>query len=124
QTWDNCWSSNNTLTLSLNGSSSTLIKDDTTGVYHPQNDANERVEYLTGAPNGAQNGEYWRITTPDGTQYYFGQNQLPGWASGNPTTNSVWTEPVFATASGQPCYNATFANSWCQQAAYRWNLDY
>jgi RHS repeat-associated protein len=124
KTWDSCWSSENTLTLSLGGSSSTLIKDDATGTYHPQSDANERVEYLTGADNGAHNGEYWRITAPDGTQYYFGQHKLPGWTSTtNPVTNSVWTSPVFATASGQPCYNATWANSWCQQA-YRWNLDY
>ncbi|WP_308288877.1 RHS repeat domain-containing protein [Streptomyces humicola] len=123
QTWDNCWSNNNTLTLSLNGTATTLIKDDSTGTWHPQNDSNERVQYEMGASNGAQNGEYWVVTTPDGTQYYFGENQLPGYASGDTTTNSVWTEPVYATASGEPCYNSTFANSWCQQA-YRWNLDY
>jgi RHS repeat-associated protein len=123
QTWDNCWSSNNQLTLSLNGQTSTLIKDDKTGAYHPANDAAERVQYETGAANGAQNGEYWVITTTDGTQYFFGLNHLPGWASGDAATSSVWTEPVYATASGQPCYNATWALSWCQQA-YRWNLDY
>lgn len=123
KTQDNCWSSDNQLTLSLNGQTSTLVKDDTSGHYHPQGDANERVEYLTGAANGAQSGEYFRVTTADGTQYTFGLNELPGWASGKATTNSVWTEPVYATASGQPCYNATFADSWCQQA-YRWNLDY
>ncbi|HUZ37143.1 MAG TPA: hypothetical protein VMV17_12515, partial [Streptosporangiaceae bacterium] len=123
QTWDNCWSSNNTLTLSLNGATSILVKDDTTGAYHPMNDSAERVQYETGAVNGAQNGEYWVVTTTDGTQYYFGLDEMPGWASGDTKTNSVWTEPVFATASGQPCYNATWASSWCQQA-YRWNLDY
>jgi RHS repeat-associated protein len=123
RTWDNCWSSNNQLTLSLNGQTSTLVKDDKTGAYHPEDDNNERVQYETGAANGAQNGEYWVITTTDGTQYFFGLNHLPGWASGDATTNSVWTEPVYATASGQPCYNATWSSSWCQQA-YRWNLDY
>ncbi|WP_329134559.1 polymorphic toxin-type HINT domain-containing protein [Streptomyces sp. NBC_01476] len=123
KTEDNCWSDSNTLTMSLAGQSSTLIKDDTTGDWHPQDDANERIQYETGAVNGAQNGEYWVVTTDDGTQYYFGRNQLPGYASGDTATNSVWTEPVYATKSGQPCYNATFANSWCQQA-YRWNLDY
>ncbi|MER6266107.1 hypothetical protein [Streptomyces sp900105755] len=123
KTQDNCWSGNNTITLSLGGQSTTLVKDDVTGDWHAQNDSDERVQYKTGATNGAQSGEYWIVTTDDGTQYYFGQNQLPGYASGNTATNSVWTEPVYATASGQPCYNATFANSWCQQA-YRWNLDY
>ncbi|TVT11304.1 RHS repeat-associated core domain-containing protein [Amycolatopsis bartoniae] len=122
KTYDNCWA-NNTLTLSLNGHASTLVKDDATGTYHPQDDSGERVQYLTGAANGAFNGEHFVVTTTDGTQYFFGLNQLPGWASGNPVTNSVWTEPVFATAADQPCYNSTFANAWCQQA-YRWNLDY
>lgn len=123
QTWDDCWSANNSLTLSLNGTSTTLVKDDTTGAWHAQNDANEKIEHLTGASNADNDGEYWRITTDDGTQYYFGLNQLPGYASGDATTKSAWTEPVYATASGQPCYNATFADSWCQQA-WRWNLDY
>ncbi|WP_405584963.1 RHS repeat-associated core domain-containing protein [Streptomyces sp. NBC_01190] len=123
KTEDNCWSDSNTLTLSLAGRSSVLIKDDTTGEYHAKDDANERIDFKSGAVNGAHNGEYWVVTTDDGTQYYFGLNQLPGYASGGTTTNSVWTEPVYATGSTQPCYNATFANSWCQQA-YRWNLDY
>lgn len=70
-----------------------------------------------------QGNEQFVVTTTDGTQYYFGLNQLPGWTSGIPTTNSVWTEPVYATAADQPCYNATFAASSCPQA-YRWNLDY
>ncbi|WP_330268436.1 RHS repeat-associated core domain-containing protein [Streptomyces griseorubiginosus] len=123
KTRDYCWSDDNQLTLSLNGQTSTLVKDDKTGTYHPAGDSAEKVEYLTGAANGAQNGEYFRVTTDDGTQYTFGLDELPGWASGNTKTNSVLTEPVYATASGQPCYNATFSNSWCQQA-YRWNLDY
>ena len=123
KTEDQCWSDSNTLTLSLAGKSSILIKDDASGAWHPQDDADERIQFKTGAVNGAQNGEYWIVTTDDGTQYYFGLNQLPGFATGDTATNSVDTEPVFATASGQPCYNATFANSWCQQA-YRWNLDY
>ncbi|MFC4033368.1 RHS repeat-associated core domain-containing protein [Streptomyces polygonati] len=123
KTWDSCWSADNQLTLSLNGNTTTLIKDDTSGTYRAQGDSDERVERLTGATNGAQGGEYFRVTTPDGTQYTFGLNRLPGWASGNTTTNSVLTEPVYATASGQPCYNATWASSWCQQG-YRWMLDY
>jgi RHS repeat-associated protein len=123
QTYDNCWSSNNQLTLDLNGQATTLIKDDSTGTYQAQNDSNERIQYETGAVNGAQNGEYWVVTTSDGTQYYFGENELPGYASGDATTNSVDTEPIYAATSGQPCYNATFSSSHCEQA-YRWNLDY
>ncbi|GAA5197390.1 RHS repeat-associated core domain-containing protein [Rugosimonospora acidiphila] len=127
KTGDSCWSdSANTLTMSLGSSSSQLVKDDKTGIYHPQNDTNEKVELLSGAPNGAYNGEYWRITTADGIQYYFGKNQLPGYASGDTATNSVYTEPVFFTSQvtgRESCYNATFVKSFCQDA-YRWNLDY
>ncbi|MFC0432206.1 RHS repeat-associated core domain-containing protein [Kutzneria buriramensis] len=126
KTPDNCWSDNNTLTLSLNGSTSALIKDDATGTYVAQNDPSQRVQYQTGASNGAQNGEYFTVTTTDGTQYVFGQNHLPGVDPGDQKstpTNSVWTEPVYATAANQPCYNATFSASHCMQA-YRWNLDY
>jgi RHS repeat-associated protein len=126
KTADNCWSDNNTLTMSLNGSTSVLIKDDATGDYRAQNDPNDKVQYQTGASNGAQNGEHFTITTTDGTQYAFGLNHLPGVDPGDARstpTNSVWTEPIYATAANQPCYNATFANSHCMQA-YRWNLDY
>jgi RHS repeat-associated protein len=123
KTGDTCWSANNTLTLSLNGQSSTLIQG-SDGSYHPQGDPHERVQYETGAINGAQSGEYFVVTTDDGTQYYFGLNQLPGWTdSSDATTNSVWTEPVYSPVAGQPCYNASFAKSVCTQA-YRWDLDY
>ncbi|NED32461.1 RHS repeat-associated core domain-containing protein, partial [Streptomyces sp. SID8499] len=123
KTWDNCWSENNQLTLSLNGTTTRIIKDDTTGTYRAQGDTDEKIQYLTGASNGVQSGEYFRVTTPNGTQYTFGLNHLPGYASGDTATNSVLTEPVYATASGQPCYNASFSSSWCQQG-YRWMLDY
>jgi RHS repeat-associated protein len=124
KTEDNCWSAKNSVTISLNGQNTTLIKDDTSGEWHPQDDNAERVQLLTGASNGAYSGEYWVVTDAHGVKYYFGKNQLPGYATGSTATNSVWTEPVFATASGQPCYNATFSNSYCANMAYRWNLDY
>jgi RHS repeat-associated protein len=125
KTGDTCWSDNTTLTLSLSGQTNLLIKDDTTGEYHPQADSGVRVQALTGAANGAQDGEHFVVTTTDGTQYFFGENQLPGWQAGNATTNSVLTEPVYATKPGQPCYNADFSKSKCDKNyGYRWNLDY
>jgi RHS repeat-associated protein len=123
RTGDSCWNSEDTVTLSLGGHASTLVHDAATGAWRPQTDDGERVQLLTGAGNGAHNGEYWVVTTADGTRYYFGLNQLPGFTSGSQQTNSAWTVPVFATSSGQPCYSATFASSWCDQA-WRWNLDY
>jgi len=124
---DLCWKTDNA-TVSFAGHSGQLIKDSTSGQWRLQSDDNSRVEHLVGTANGcASNGTYdtdcWRITTTDGTQYYFGLNQLPGWASGKPTTNSAWTVPVFGNDSGEPCHASTFAASSCVQA-WRWNLDY
>ncbi|MGW5723225.1 RHS repeat-associated core domain-containing protein [Amycolatopsis sp. NPDC003865] len=122
KTYDQCWATDNA-TLSLGGSTTDLVKDTATGAWHPRRDDGSKVEKLTGATNGALNGEHWKITTSDGTQYFFGLNRLPGWGAGNPETQSVFTAPVFGNNDNEPCHQQDFANSWCQQA-YRWNLDY
>ena len=72
RTW--CWAYDNA-TMSLNGKSTELIRDDATGVWKPKDDDGSKVEKLTGAVNGddgdsGDKGEHWRITTTDGTQYY------------------------------------------------------
>jgi RHS repeat-associated protein len=120
---DFCDSSNDTTTLSLNGQDTTLVLDDSSGTWHAEADGDESISYQTGTSNGTHDGGYWVVTEPDGTSYYFGRNELPEYAAGDAKTNSAWTMPVFATSSGQPCYNATFADSSCPQA-WRWNLDY
>ncbi|MFG3505586.1 polymorphic toxin type 43 domain-containing protein [Streptomyces sp. NPDC047821] len=130
---DLCWYNDNA-TLSLGGKSTELVYDSTRG-WHPASDSGEKVEKLTGASNPDKGtagvdgvGEHWRVTTTDGTQYYFGLNKLPGWRDNgidpdDAVTNSTWTVPVFGNQSGEPCYNASFAAAWCQQA-WRWQLDY
>jgi RHS repeat-associated protein len=130
QTGDFCWSTNDTVTLELNGMTTTLVQDSSTGTWHPESDNGERVQYVTrgsncstGTVNGTSDGGYWVITTTDGTQYYFGLNELPNYGSGDAQTNSTWTMPVFATSSGQACYSSTWADSYGPQA-WRWNLDY
>ncbi|MFS4093357.1 HYD1 signature containing ADP-ribosyltransferase family protein [Streptomyces sp. AF1A] len=124
KTSDECWSDTaQTLTLSLGGSSNTLVHDDKTGTWHPQDDNGEKVEIKTDTVNDDNDHEYFVVTTADGTRYYFGLNRLPGWATGNATTNSVFTTPVYGNDTGEPCHASTFAASWCQQG-YRWNLDY
>nr|WP_184286692.1 RHS repeat-associated core domain-containing protein [Nocardiopsis algeriensis] len=120
-TGDLCWNTDN-VTLSMSGHSGALVKHED-GTYRLTNDDGTKVERLTGATNGAHSGEYWKVTTPDGTQYFFGRNRLPGWSSGDPETKSAQTMPVYAAKSGQPCYDPNFSESWCQQA-YKWNLDY
>lgn len=128
KTDDLCWGTYNA-TLTMSGHGGELIRDDATGKYRLRNDDGTRVELLTGASNGDNNGEYWRVTTDDGTQYFFGLNRLPGWTSGKSETGSTWTVPVFGNNPGvspqpdEPCYNATFANAYCDQA-WQWNLDY
>ncbi|MFE3327796.1 RHS repeat domain-containing protein [Streptomyces sp. NPDC059176] len=130
---DLCWFNNNA-TLSLSGKSTELVYEPSKG-WHPVNDSGEKIEKLTGAANNDKGtagvdgeGEHWKVTTSDGTQYFFGLNRLPGWrdngtAADDPVTNSTWTVPVFGNHSGEPCYNASFASGWCQQA-WRWQLDY
>ncbi|MCL2585501.1 MAG: hypothetical protein FWE35_23935, partial [Streptosporangiales bacterium] len=90
---DMCYSQqDDSTTLNLNGSSTTLVYSGTstssdgtvTETYKAQSDGNELVQLISGA-TGASNGtgpdggpgssegdgEYWKITEPDGTQYYF-----------------------------------------------------
>lgn len=118
QTQDLCWAGQ-IVTMNLGGVSTPLVRDDATGAWHPANDSGQRVE-LVGAGSGGYTNEYWRITATDGIQYYFGRQSLPGAPQ---STNSTWTEPVYAGRSTDPCYNATFSLSRCTQA-WRWNLDF
>ena len=118
KTGDLCWKSDNA-TLSLGSHSSELLWDDAQNEWKLRKDDGSRIERLTGASNGARNGEHWRLTTADGTQYYFGLNP-PAYAT--TPTNSVDTVPVFGNHDGEPCHQAAFAASYCQQA-WRWNVD-
>ncbi|MFD8756718.1 polymorphic toxin-type HINT domain-containing protein [Kitasatospora sp. NPDC059577] len=125
---DLCWGGQNA-TLSLSGHSGAIVRDDDTGTWHLAIDDGSKIEQLTGALKTAgdidyQGMEYWRITTPDGVQYYFGLNHLPGGDGSDPAVNSVLTVPVYSPNSGDPCYNpGSGKNSWCQMA-WRWQLDY
>jgi RHS repeat-associated protein len=119
---DLCWVSDNA-TASFEGVGGALVRDDATGTWRAQNDSGWKIEKLTGAVNGDNDGEYWRLTSTDGTQYYFGLNRPTGWGSGNPETASTQTMPVFGNHAGEPCRTSSATTSWCQQA-YRWNLDY
>ncbi|MGI8882512.1 MAG: RHS repeat-associated core domain-containing protein [Jatrophihabitans sp.] len=110
---DLCWKTDNA-TLSMAGHSGVLVHD-SGNVWRLRDDDGTRIERLTGASNGDANslnpGEYWRLTTTDGTQYTFGQS-----------TGSTQTVPVFGNTTGEPCHGASFATSACV-LAYRWNLE-
>ncbi|MFF5639506.1 polymorphic toxin-type HINT domain-containing protein [Streptomyces sp. NPDC012825] len=138
---DLCWKYANA-TLVLNGKASQLVNScaDTAacttaerseaagGSWRLGDDDASKVEHLTGAANGDNNGEYWKVTTTDGVQYFFGKHKLEGWsdngtAADDPVTHSTWTVPVFGDDVSEPCHASTFDTSACTQA-WRWNLDY
>ncbi|MFJ5093453.1 RHS repeat-associated core domain-containing protein [Streptomyces sp. NPDC088557] len=126
---DLCWKKDNAV-LNLGGRTNQLVRDTATGAWTLEADDGTKIvkAVSTSADNygdnsGDDNGEYWKVTTPDGTQYYFGANRLDGWVTGKTETRSTWTVPVFGNHTGEPCFNATFKDAWCQQA-WRWNLDH
>lgn len=120
KTGDMCWSTDNA-TVSFAGGSGELVKDATTGNWRMKNDDGARVERLTGGWNDDNDGEYWKITTTDGTQYVFGRGKRA--AADTAQTNSAWSMPVFGNHPGEPCYATSFASSSCTQT-WRWNLEY
>lgn len=122
ETGDLCWASDNA-TMMLGGVATELVRDEATGRWRPKSDDGSRIERLFGAANGDNNGEHWKVTTKDGTQYFLGVNRMPGWQAGDPETASAWTAPVFGNHAGEPCHAERYADSWCRQA-WRWNLDY
>ncbi|MFJ6102468.1 RHS repeat domain-containing protein [Streptomyces sp. NPDC092359] len=135
KTSDLCWVSYNAV-MSLGGSTTELVRDapaisdpeSGTEIYRPQRDDGTRIEHhsrtLEGSTaNGDDNGEYWTVTTTDGTKYHFGLNKVGG---GHADTDSVSTVPVFGNHPGEPCHADTFAASRCgtgKQQAWRWGLD-
>ncbi|MFD7288270.1 polymorphic toxin-type HINT domain-containing protein [Streptomyces sp. NPDC059863] len=120
---DLCWAYDNAF-LSLNGKGGELVPAGTDEFKLKQDDGTKITRLRSmNRGNGDDDGEYWRLTTPDGIRYYFGYNRMPGWTDGKDTTDSTWTVPVYGNNSGEPCNTSTFADSWCQQA-WRWNLDY
>ncbi|MEU4388089.1 RHS repeat-associated core domain-containing protein [Promicromonospora sp. NPDC023805] len=125
-TGDLCWKSDNA-TMVFNGSSTELIRDGNTNVWRPENDDNTRVEHFDGTDartpgwNTDDNKEWWKVTTADGTKYWFGRAKRA--ANDSYDLQSGLVVPVYGNHPGEPCYEATFAASRCQQA-WRWMLDY
>ena len=113
-TADLCWRSDNA-TAAYNGGGGMLICCDSANRWRSKNDDGSRIERIFDANlrNGDKDGEYWRITTVDGTQYFFGSQADSG---------ATWTVPVFGDDANEPCHAPTFEASQCVQG-WRWNLD-
>ncbi|MEV1329876.1 polymorphic toxin-type HINT domain-containing protein [Micromonospora costi] len=122
---DQCWyKPEGNATISFNGQATELVKS-TGNTWKATADDGSRIELLkdTGLGNGDDDGEYWKVTTPDGTQYFFGRNHGQGGSSAATATNSTWTMPVYGNHPDEPGYSSTgFAASRTTQA-WRWNLD-
>ncbi|MFC7219754.1 polymorphic toxin-type HINT domain-containing protein [Streptomyces polyrhachis] len=123
---DLCWAYDNA-TISFNGRAGELIPTGTANEFKIKGDDGTKVTRIFGSStnvraNGDNDDEYWRVTTTDGTRYYFGYNRLQGWATDKETSDSAWTAPVYGDDANEPCHGSTFETSWCQQA-WRWNLD-
>ncbi|MGW0807380.1 RHS repeat-associated core domain-containing protein [Nonomuraea sp. NPDC002799] len=116
---DLCWKSDNA-TLSLNGRAGELVPvpGTTPKQWRLKDDPRWKIELLTGAPNGDNDGEHWKVTTTDGTQFFFGRGVNP---DVDHPTHSAWTVPVFGDDPGEPCAAQTPLPA-CPQA-WRWNLD-
>lgn len=125
RTADQCWGSDNA-TLSLGGMTTELVWDEDANKWFTANGDGSRIERIRDgrSGNGAKDGEYWVVTTRDGTRYHFGRHKLPGWTDGQPVTDSVLTVPVYGNHPGEDCYKSgDWPGSWCTQG-WRWNLDY
>ena len=124
--------------MSLDGTSSPLVfvsssttNGVTTSTWKAQSDLGAVITHVSASStvfgkydSSKPGSDYWTVTNRDGTQYTFGQQHLPGFASGDASTNSVDWMPVYSAHSGDPCYNASgFTSSACPMA-YQWHLDY
>ncbi len=117
KTGDQCWDTDNA-TISFSGHAGELIKG-AGDRWHLRADDGTKVEHKTGGPdtggpNPDNDGEWWVATTTDGTQYWFG---------GRAGSNATLVSTVYGNHVGEPCRQATFAASFCNQA-YRWQLDH
>lgn len=110
QKWDNAF-------LSMAGHAGELVRIGNTAEWRLEVDDGTRVAKIGTA---ASNNEYWRVTTPDGTQYFFGKGKADGAAT---ATNATWSVPVSGNHSAEPGYNSSFASSFVLRP-WRWNLDY
>lgn len=108
---DLCWREDNAV-LVFQGSSTELVKTGT-DTWVPKADDGTVITHETGGSN-----DYWKVTTVEGTAYYFGMSK----ATEGATSGSAWTVPVYGNHAGEPCHASTFASSSCR-TVWRWNID-
>ncbi|GIH22739.1 type IV secretion protein Rhs [Acrocarpospora phusangensis] len=113
---------NSHLVLSLEGRSSAIVKDRTSGAYKTVEDFGWKIEQIASGAESQQ--PYWRVTTQDGTVYRFGFRR-----------DASLQAPYLGDDPGEPCHSqypkhnfttgqspALGAGSFCR-APWRWYLD-
>ncbi|MDF5751842.1 RHS repeat-associated core domain-containing protein [Spongiactinospora sp. TRM90649] len=95
------------LVLSLEGKSSSIVKDKATGTYKTADDYGWKIERLT---SDVTQQPYWLVTTTDGTAYRFGYRR-----------DSMWQTAYFGDDNGEPCRDK-YPSERCF-APWRWNMD-
>ncbi|RCG29633.1 hypothetical protein DQ384_18760 [Sphaerisporangium album] len=99
------------LTLSVDGKSSQIVKDRTSGGWKTVEDYGWKIDYVIDTQAGLAS---WVVTTADGTRYRFGA-----------VRDSNWQTAYVGDDPGEPCYSSyskTGAPGLCN-ATWRWNLD-
>lgn len=123
KTGDLCWGIDDAVThdapfdnatLSLAGHSGELVRVGNSSRWRLKVDDGTRIEKVGSVGAGS---ESWKVTTTDGTKYFFGKASVNGIA-----TNSVWKVPVAGNDAIEPGYAASFGSSF-SSVAWRWNLD-
>ncbi|WP_117211544.1 RHS repeat-associated core domain-containing protein [Allorhizocola rhizosphaerae] len=104
-----CWRTDNAIASFPGGGGQLIREAPESKVWRLQDDNGARIERETGIVNGDNDGEHWKITTVDGTQYFFGSRS---------DARSTWTVPVVGDDANEPCIGMAH----CTQA-WRWNLD-
>ncbi|MBK9158367.1 MAG: RHS repeat protein [Micropruina sp.] len=126
KTGDLCWASDaaksnnqtfDNAVLTMSGHAGELVRDGNTSLWRLRDDDGTRVEKV----NSIGGDEYWKVTTTDGTQYFFGKGKADGAAAA--ATNSRWSVPVAGNNVGEPGNTTSFSTSFTNQP-WRWNLDY
>ncbi|GII84926.1 hypothetical protein Ssi03_29160 [Sphaerisporangium siamense] len=99
------------LSLSVDGKSSAIVKDRTSGGWKAVEDYGWKIEYSTSSQTGQS---FWTVNTADGTIYRFGYHR-----------DSMWQTAYVGDDTGEPCrdqYSKTGTPGLCT-APWRWNLD-
>ncbi|MEV6522850.1 polymorphic toxin-type HINT domain-containing protein [Longispora sp. NPDC051575] len=108
-------------TMSFGGKSGALVKESGSDLWHVDGDPGWKIEHLNDYTGSMFNGGQWKVTTADGTQYFFGRRVR---FAGDAGTSSEQSVPVIGNHPGEPCYTSPdIKASTCWQN-YKWNLDY